>query len=125
LYGGAGDDVLQGGRGADLLAGEAGKDVFRYASASEGGDSILYFSSSDRFEFQGRAFGNLAVGQLDATKFVSHLTNKALDANDRFIFRNTDDTLWYDSDGTGAKAAVMIADLQNNTAVSADDILII
>jgi Ca2+-binding RTX toxin-like protein len=124
LFGGAGDDVLQGGLGADTLAGETGADTFRYTAVSEGGDSIDYFSSRDKFEFKGAAFGNLAVGQLSAANFVSSITNQARDGDDRFIYRNTDDTLWFDSDGTGVKAAVMIADLENNTAVTASDIFI-
>jgi hypothetical protein len=44
--------------------------------------------------------------------------NRALDATDRFIFRTTDATLWYDRDGTGAKLSVMVADLNNGIILS-------
>jgi hypothetical protein len=49
----------------------------------------------------------------------------AQDADDRFIFRTTDQTLWYDADGSGSGAALMIADLQAGATMTNLDILIV
>jgi hypothetical protein len=51
--------------------------------------------------------------------------NLAGDANDRFIFRTTDKTLWFDADGSGTGRAVMLADLQATAVVTAADILLV
>jgi hypothetical protein len=61
---------------------------------------------------------------LKAKFFVSGTSNKALDANDHFIFRTGDDTVWYDADGKGGAVSVLIADLTNNYDLKATDILI-
>ncbi len=52
LCGDKGDDGLYGGRGQDVLYGGQGSDTFHYASAAEGGDSILQFApGEDVLEF--------------------------------------------------------------------------
>ena len=51
--------------------------------------------------------------------------NLAQDANDRFIFRTTDQTLWFDVDGTGGGGPRLIADLQAGAVVTAADILLL
>ena len=68
LDGGAGNDTLNGGFGADTLVGGAGNDVlnggndadlFRFAAAGNGSDTILHFSAAfDRFDLSGGAFTN-------------------------------------------------------------------
>ena len=74
---------------------------------------------------EGAQIGNLDLGVIDDTVFVSSTTNAALDAADRFIFRTSDYTLWYDSDGTGAAAASMMADLQSAYLLQSDQIIIV
>ena len=64
--------------------------------------------------------GDPAAGQ-----FRARADNHAQDADDRFIFRTTDRTLWFDADGSGAGAAIMVADLQAGAVVTAADILLI
>ena len=56
---------------------------------------------------------------------MTSTTNAALDSNDRFIFRTTDGTLWYDRDGSGGKAAVMVANLQDDAVLVVDDLWLI
>ncbi len=125
LFGGLGDDKLTGGRGLDKLTGGKGNDQFIYHSQYEGGDTVVKFQSGDKFAFQGSAFGGLKAGKLDSKMFVASSKNKALDANDHFIFRTGDDTLWYDADGKGGAVSILIADLTNNYDLKAGDILII
>jgi Ca2+-binding RTX toxin-like protein len=127
INGNAGTDTLRGGVGADILNGNSGADTYQYTATTEGGDFVGSFSSIDFFAFRSSAFGNLTVGGLDSTRFQSKATdNLALDTNDRFIFRESDDTLWYDPTGStnGATDAVLIADITVNAVVSAGDITI-
>ncbi len=125
LSGGAGDDRLIGGRGTDTLKGGKGADRYIYRSVDDGGDTVQKFGSGDKFVFDNAAFKGLKEGSLKATAFISHSTNLAGDFSDRFIYRTTDDTLWYDDDGKGAHAAIKIADLTNNFDLKAADILIV
>ena len=126
LFGNTDNDTLWGGQGKDTLNGGNGKDKFLYMNRSEAGDAITSFKKGDHFVFEGQAFklGTYA-DQLKEKNFYSTTTNKAHDANDRFIFRTGDDTLWFDADGKGGVASVKIADLSNNFDLHAGDILII
>lgn len=130
LDGAAGADVLIGGRGADSLIGGLGNDSFVYQSLDQIGDVIADFSAvagnDDRFQFTASGFGGgLVAGVLAAAQFQSRADNLAQDGNDRFIFNTLDQTLWFDVDGTGSKAPVMIADLQAGAIVTAADIFVV
>jgi Ca2+-binding RTX toxin-like protein len=140
LWGGAGDDSLRGGTGADLLIGGAGSDTmsgglgndaFVYNNRSEGGDIILDFSNqsgnNDIFHISAAGFGGgLVAGSILArSQFQVRSDNLAQDSDDRFIFRTTDRTLWFDEDGKGGAAAVMIADLQAGATLTHADILLV
>lgn len=129
IRGGGGNDQLIGGVGIDTLRGDAGNDVFVFQSLDDIGDVILDFSNSagnnDAIRITGAAFGGgLVAGWLAPALFRAGNSNVALDADDRFILRNTDKTLWFDVDGAGGRAAVMVADLQNTAVFSHLDILI-
>jgi hypothetical protein len=129
LYGGAGGDVLIGSQGIDTLLGGQGNDLFDFLSLAHGGDIILDFSSSapgnnDAIRVRTSFGGGLAVGTLPAAQFQSRADNLAQDSNDRFIFRTTDKTLWFDVDGTGAIAPYLLADLQASATMTNADILI-
>ncbi len=132
LDGRAGADVLSGGRGADLLTGGEGNDRFRFHHVADFGDTITDFSSTaagnnDSFAFvvAGLGGGLAAGGALLANQFQSRADNLAQDADDRFIFRTTDRSLWFDADGTGTGAAIMVADLQAGAVVTTADILLV
>jgi serralysin len=121
-----GNDVLIGGRGADRLAGGSGADRFLYTSKLDGSDVVRSFESNDVFAFSGSAFGGLHKGVLASGMFVSRAHDlRAHDSTDHYIFRQSDDTLWFDSDGNGAHAAIKIADLSNDFSLKAADILIV
>lgn len=129
LNGVQGNDILRGGLGVDTLTGGAGNDTFRFSTLNECGDLITDFSGSvgnnDRFQISTTFGGGLAVGALAADQFQSRADNLAQDANDRFIFRTTDKTLWFDANGSAAGGLTLIADLQSNAVVTAADIFII
>ncbi len=131
LDGAGGSDSLRGGFGQDTLTGGWGNDTFAYDKLEDFGDIILDFSSStsgndDRFAFVASAIGGgLSAGALAPQAFRSYAGNAGLDSNDRFIFNTTDQTLWFDVDGNGSKAPVLIADLQDGAVVSYLDIVLI
>ncbi len=130
IDGAAGADLIRGGLGVDTLTGGLGNDSFRFQTLAEVGDIITDFSNvggnDDKFQIVASAFGGgLVAGALAATQFQSRADNVAQDANDRFIFRTTDRTLWFDADGNGAGAAVLVADLQAGAVVTAADIQLI
>lgn len=130
IAGAGGNDTINGGAGIDSLTGGAGNDAFRFGAPSEFGDVITDFGATtgnnDVFQFAVAAIGGgLAAGALAPDRFLSRADNHAQDANDRFIFRTTDRTLWFDADGTGAGAAVMVADLQAGVVLSVADFALI
>lgn len=117
IAGGAGNDALIGGLGADTLTGGAGNDIFRFNNVTELGDTITDFAAGDKFEFYAPSFKNLAAGTLAASNFA---TNAAVDGNDYFVFNGSTHKLYYDADGSGAQAAVVIATVGTATLTAAD-----
>ena len=130
INGGAGGDTLRGGTGIDALTGGLGNDRFQYLALADCGDTITDFHNvagdDDAFYISAAKFGGgLVAGTLAASQFRSRADNAAQDADDRFIFRTTDQTLWYDADGNGAGVAIMVADLNADASLSNLDIVII
>ena len=131
LQGGTGNDRLIGGLGRDQLSGGAGNDVFQFMSRSEGGDLISDFrnvaGNNDVFHFSATGFGSglTAGAELSASRFQLRQDNLAQDADDRFVFRTTDKTLWFDSNGSGSGGLTMIADLDASATMTSADIFLV
>ncbi len=138
LYGFGGADMLSGGTGLDRLIGGAridrligglGDDRFIFETLGDCGDVISDFAAvvgnDDRLYFEAAGFGGgLVAGALAATQFQIRADNLAQDGDDRFIFRTTDQTLWFDVNGNLAGGLTLVADLQASAVVTAADILI-
>jgi Ca2+-binding RTX toxin-like protein len=128
LYGGTQNDLLYGGSGDDTMFGGTGNDSFVFERLADIGDKIGDFSSAasgnnDSIRIDASEFGGgLVAGALSASRFVVAANNLAQDSADRFIFRTTDRTLWFDRDGTGAAGPVMVADLQTGATMTSTDI---
>ncbi|KAF0174828.1 MAG: hemolysin-type calcium-binding repeat family protein [Rhodobacteraceae bacterium] len=127
LSGGAGADTLEGGAGKDVLTGGDGADVFLFTSSKGMNDQITDFVAGvDQIRLEGSAFGyGLATGAISAAYFVEQTSLTVTDRAQHFIFRSTDSSLWYDADGSGKRAAVLIADLQDGATMTAADIWLI
>lgn len=130
LEGLAGDDTLVGGVGLDTLTGGFGNDVFLLRAPGDGRDVINDFSreagNTDIIHLRGGFFGGLFDGALAANIFVVSTGNTAFDLDDRFIFRTTDSTLWFDANGSGRKIKpVLIADFAAGVVLSAADFLVV
>lgn len=122
LRGGAAVDRLSGGAGFDTLIGGGGADTFRFstAAAADNIDQVIGFDvSADSFEFTHHAFRQLAVGTLATSEFK--IGAAATTANQHIIYNAGTGDLFYDADGSGHGAAVEIAHLDPNLALTAGD----
>ena len=121
LNGKGGNDFLQGDAGQDILTGGGGADEFHYEKR-EGhdpwGDTITDFTSgSDHISFYVPDF----AGQgMDATLRFANATHAA-GPGSSFYFNSANHGLFWDADGTGAGAAVLVATLNNVNALQASD----
>ena len=125
----AGNDVLLGGLGADILSGGGGSDGFEYTNANQGGDTVTDYTNlagnNDSLRFLGTAFGGLAKGALDASRFVANTSGAATTVVQRFVYETDTDILRYDADGNGVGAAVVIATFTGLSTLVLGDFVII
>jgi len=116
-----GDDLLIGGPGHDEMMGGAGADKFRYYSSSEGPDFIYDFTpGQDKFDFNAIGFGGL-TGLINGVNFFSGNAPTPAQATPTILYNNQFAYLFYDADGTGPQAPVVLALLNGVPAVQASD----
>ena len=126
LNGKAGHDRLAGGNGRDTLTGGAGNDSFVFSSALTANvDKITDFTPiDDTIKLENDIFTKLtAAGALNADSFV--IGTAAADSNDYLIYNAATGALLYDSDGSGADAAMQIAALGIHLALTNADFVVI
>ncbi|MFJ5488029.1 calcium-binding protein [Hansschlegelia beijingensis] len=127
LVGNGGSNVLDGGGGKDRLAGGAGADTFAFTTAIKASnvDTITDFvAADDTIRLENGVFVGLATGALAAGAF--YVGAAAHDADDRIIYDQASGSLFFDRDGTGgAYAAVRFAILENQTAITAADFVVV
>lgn len=127
LTGGEGVDSLYGGAGHDRLTGGADADSFVFATAvvAVSSDTITDFEHGiDKIRLDNAVFTAFeSTGALPAGAF--YVGGAAHDANDRIVYDNETGRLYYDADGNGALAQVLVAQLDGTPELSAGDIRII
>ncbi|HST37484.1 MAG TPA: calcium-binding protein [Allosphingosinicella sp.] len=127
LFGFGGDDRLDGGKDADMLFGGSGQDVFVFgidASTGAQSDDIFDFDvADDTIELDDGKFGALPAGALSAGSFV--LGTAAADADDHIIYDSATGDVFYDFDGTGSTAAVLLFSVTPGTALTAADFIVV
>ncbi|MBB4039580.1 Ca2+-binding RTX toxin-like protein [Microvirga flocculans] len=126
INGGGGGDFLVGGAGRDTLTGGSGKDFFIFDTkpAKTAIDTIADFSVRDDTIMLDKGIFKVSAtskGMMSSSAFWTG--SKAHDANDRIIFNKSTGALYYDPDGTGAKAAVQIAKLDKGLKLTYKDFL--
>jgi len=129
LAGQGGADTLWGAGGVDNLWGGAGADTFIFRETGTGNaDSVRDFTSgSDKLLLDGAvmsalgAAGNFAAGD---ARFKANSTGTATDASDRIVYNTTTRQVFYDADGNGSGAKVLIATLQSGATLVATDIAV-
>lgn len=124
LSGGRGDDVLNGGAGRDFLAGGAGRDVFVIDRTGWMDQDTIddFFAADDAFKLDSAVFVGLAAGPLAAWAFT--IGADAVDENDYIIYDEETGELFYDEDGSGDAEAIEFAEVDPDTAISADDFIV-
>lgn len=106
IYGNDGIDTIFGDDGKDTLSGGGGADafVFNLKPSTTNFDTITDFvSGTDGLIFKSNIFIKLAGDTDLSDNFVKG--SKALDSNDYLIFNPSNNTLFYDADGSGKKFA--------------------
>lgn len=125
LRGDAGNDTLVSGLGADVLFGGTGADVFLFAGPTNGADQVRDFVNGvDKMVFLDGAFGDIVAANF-GNRFEINATGTIVGG--AFAQLMVDNAgagfgqVFFDADGTGAAAAVLLATL---TATSLTGVLL-
>ncbi|MBC7987062.1 MAG: calcium-binding protein [Sphingomonadaceae bacterium] len=122
LNGRGGNDTLVGGQGKDRLKGGEDADQFVLDDISLKDKIIDFESGIDEIALDGGVFG-LPAGALSPSAFV--IGTQAGDANDRIIYDAIKGKLYFDADGSGGGAKVLIATLGGDPSLDANDFIVI
>jgi Ca2+-binding RTX toxin-like protein len=130
LKGGTGNDELHGGLGADLLTGGAGNDRFVFdTDPGVGGNADWvtdFVRGQDKLVLDDDVFAGIgAAVTLDATHFRAGAHVTAQDGDDHVLYDTASGNLYYDADGSGFDAAILVASLAGMPAITAADILVV
>jgi trimeric autotransporter adhesin len=127
VRGNNGNNIINGGDGRDDLVGLGGQDQFLFNTALNAAtnlDRILDFNvADDTILMDDAAFTTFTPGGLAAASFV--IGTAAQDANDRIIYNSATGALFYDSDGTGAAAAIQFATLSTGLGLTNLDFFVV
>ena len=128
LTGNSGANVLKGGEGNDTLTGGAGQDAFVFNTTPGAGnvDRITDFDvAQDVIQLKASVFAGLPRGVLSEDAFAQNGSGRATEAQHRVIHETDTGKLFYDSDGTGAAAAVHFATVTRDLlALTSEDFLL-
>jgi len=125
LLGGNGNDVLIGGTGNDTLTGNAGSDRFTFNSRTQGIDRITDFNViNDTIAISLAGFGGglVAGAAIAANQFI--IGSGVTTSSQRFIYNQSNGSLFFDQDGTGAIARIQIATLNTGLSLTNADIFV-
>jgi serralysin len=132
LHGGSGRDVLTGseasekiygGLGKDMLSGGAGQDIFVFDTRPNKKTNLDvvtdYSVADDTIWLDNKYLKKLGKGSESKPQALNRkffALDKAKDGNDYLVYVKKTGALYYDEDGSGAKAAVQIATLPKKLA---------
>jgi Ca2+-binding RTX toxin-like protein len=147
-YGGWGDDfihdsggseILRGERGADVLTDDSlfhaedglrdnfvlepnlGMDIINGFSQSGGAAGDRFWLQEGQFDLDHNANGSLVLGQIFNTN-----SSAAITSAQRLVFNMSNDTLYYDEDGSGsAYAPVAIAQINGLNSIANSDFVVV
>ncbi|NBJ13529.1 matrixin family metalloprotease [Microvirga arsenatis] len=129
LDGGIDNDSLHGGAGSDVLTGGEGSDHFVFDTFFNGVDDvdvIADFGTSwgyDRIVLSSLVFTGLTKGYLGSAAFVQGPA--ATEADDRIVFNQTQNALYYDLDGSGPTAALRFAQFLSPVSLDGYDFFVV
>ncbi len=134
VLGSRANDVIWGGAGHDTLTGNGGNDTFGFNEAGAadsdtisdytGGDIIGLSAAVGTGFFQGLATtsGGQTAG-FDQNEFVNGTT--ATEAHAQILYNQASGQIFYDADGTGASAAVLVATIGAGTQLANNDFTVL
>jgi Ca2+-binding RTX toxin-like protein len=105
------------------LTGGAGSDNFRLGGNTETDRITDFVSGLDHIELDSKLFKTLTVGALDSALFV--LGTVATNAAQRLIYDQSKGALYYDTDGSGRVAPILIGSFDNQAVLVVGDISVI
>ena len=121
LNGGSGVDRLQGGNGEDILTGGSGRDNFVFTNSSSGTDTITDFSpQDDTMWFITTGFAGISNKGMISSQML-RIGSDATTRSHRFIYSSGSGDLFYDRDGSGSAAKVLLAELDSGLALTNAD----
>jgi Ca2+-binding RTX toxin-like protein len=124
LSGGAGDDTLVGGGGGDVLTGGVGIDTFRLGGDLKAATFTDFVSRVDVIELDNALFTVLTTeGNLALDAFVNG--TKAASESQVLVYDQAKGNLYYDADGSGPGAAVLIGVFTNQALLNAGDFKVV
>jgi VCBS repeat-containing protein len=125
LDGGDGIDFLSGGGGSDAMTGGAGADTFAFDSALEGPDEVTDFvSGSDKIQISSSGFGGGLVPDQEVT--LTSGSDPVVEGGvGQFLYDTDNGNLFWDDDGTGSDAAVLIATFSNLPSLATTDFVVV
>jgi Ca2+-binding RTX toxin-like protein len=126
IWGTNGNNVIAGRGGNDRIFGYAGADQFLFNTVAGNAnfDWLSDFQAGvDKIVLDNMVFTGLTDGALPASAFVTGTA--AADADDRIIFDSASGSVFYDADGNGAGAALLVAFVPVGQALTATDFLVI
>jgi Ca2+-binding RTX toxin-like protein len=124
LSGGAGDDTLVGGGGGDVLTGGVGIDTFRLGGDLKAATFTDFVSGVDVIELDNALFTVLTTeGNLALDAFVNG--TKAASESQVLVYDQAKGNLYYDADGSGPGAAVLIGVFTNQALLNAGDFKVV
>lgn len=122
IFGGDGADTIYGGAGSDQLSGGAGADTFVFNSLSGSDTFSDYNVTDDVIHLSKTIFTGLgALGALSAGEFSAGAgTTSASDSTQRLVYDTSANKLYYDADGVGGSASVLIGTFNAVTLASGE-----
>jgi Ca2+-binding RTX toxin-like protein len=123
IYLGNDGETVNGGLGHDVIYGGTGADTFEFTSdGAANADGIRNFNvANDIIELSHATFTKLTVGQTP----VFSIGTGATSASDHLYYNSTGGGLWYDPDGNGPQAAVVIANLGAGLKLTASNFTVV
>ena len=133
IGGGLGNDKLWGGLGNDVLTGGKGKDTFVFdtkLNKKSNLDRIADFNvKDDSFWLDNKYMPKLGKGTekrpVKLNKKFFTIGDKAKDKDDYLVYNSKKGVLYYDVDGSGAKAAIEFATLKKGLKMTYADFFVI
>ena len=126
LQGGAGNDTLIGGKLADTMTGGVGADIFQLNGLKGNATAhhiTDFVSGQDHIALDSKIYKALGLGTLADSAWVNGTT--ATNTNQHILYNSSNGELFYDVDGSGKKAAVLIGVVDNHAALTHGDFMVV